>query len=118
MTLAGDGAPEALFCDNETNTQRLWGQPAPPYPKDGINDHVVSGAPTVEPRPHRDQGGPVVPAARWTPGATAEVRLRLGARARGVGKALGRRRCATGAAEADAFYAELAPGRDARRGAT
>src|SRR5205085_1117865 len=27
MTLAGEGSPELLFCDNETNTERLWGVP-------------------------------------------------------------------------------------------
>jgi hypothetical protein len=42
--------PAALFCDNETNVQRLFGAaPVTPYPKDGINDHVVGGAPTVNP---------------------------------------------------------------------
>jgi hypothetical protein len=31
-----------LFTENETNTQRLWGQPNPaPFVKDGINDYVV-----------------------------------------------------------------------------
>ena len=42
--------PTALFCENETNDQRLFGSaPLTPYPKDGINDHVVSGAATVNP---------------------------------------------------------------------
>ena len=47
LTLTGPTvAPEALFCDNETNTERLFGgtPTATPYPKDGINDHVVHGA--------------------------------------------------------------------------
>ena len=40
----GDGAPELLFTDNETNAERLFGAPtATPYVKDGINDHVVHG---------------------------------------------------------------------------
>ena len=48
LTRSGD--PEALFCENSTNLQRLYGAPnATPYPKDGINDFVVSGAPTVAP---------------------------------------------------------------------
>jgi hypothetical protein len=52
--LAGAGsdgaAPDRLFCENETNVARLFGAaPATPYPKDGINDHVVSGAATVNP---------------------------------------------------------------------
>ena len=42
-----------LFCENETNTKRLYGSTsATPYPKDGINDHVVNNAPTVN--PHHD----------------------------------------------------------------
>ncbi len=46
-----DGAsPVPLFCENETNTARLFGAaPVTPYPKDGINDHVISGAATVNP---------------------------------------------------------------------
>src|SRR6204780_1537592 len=52
--IAGPGPdgtqPTALFCENETNVARLYGAaPLTPYPKDGINDHVVGGAPTVNP---------------------------------------------------------------------
>jgi hypothetical protein len=48
--LVASGKPDALFCENETNVARLFGTPAAtPYPKDGINDHVVRGAPTVNP---------------------------------------------------------------------
>ena len=43
-------APSALFCENETNAVRLFGSPSTtPFPKDGINDRVVRGAPTVNP---------------------------------------------------------------------
>jgi hypothetical protein len=50
LTLTGDGEPTALCCDNETNTQRLYGVPGRSrYPKDGINDHIVHGADTVNP---------------------------------------------------------------------
>jgi hypothetical protein len=39
-----EGEPELLFCDNETNAQRLWGVTNPtPYVKDGINDRIVTG---------------------------------------------------------------------------
>jgi len=39
---------EALFCDNETNTQRLYNyNDGKAYHKDGINDHIVYGAQTV-----------------------------------------------------------------------
>ncbi len=54
--------PPLLFCENETNLQRIDGVPSvTPYPKDGINDHVVSGAPTVDPNGSRNEGGSVVP---------------------------------------------------------
>jgi len=39
-----DGEPELLFTENETNTQRLWGQPnASAYVKDGFHAYVISG---------------------------------------------------------------------------
>ena len=45
-----DAATVPLFCENETNHARLYGtEPITPYPKDGIGDHVVSGAATVNP---------------------------------------------------------------------
>ncbi|GIF49154.1 hypothetical protein DFJ67_7901 [Asanoa ferruginea] len=50
LVLEGDGSPVPLLCDNESNAKRLWGLPGGTrYPKDGINDHVVQGAPTVNP---------------------------------------------------------------------
>ena len=73
----GGAAPSLLFCENETNTARLFGaEPVTPYPKDGINDHVISGAATVNP----ERTG--TKCAFWyqvrvQPGATAELRLRL-----------------------------------------
>ncbi|HXP56594.1 MAG TPA: hypothetical protein VN847_16625, partial [Streptosporangiaceae bacterium] len=79
--IAGPGpdgtAPSLLFCENETNLARLYGAtPTTAYPKDGINDHVVSGAATVNP----EQRGTkcsfwyqlTVPA-----GGSAELRIRL-----------------------------------------
>jgi len=42
---------EQLFCENETNNKRLYNVPSEvDYVKDGINDHVVSGKPTVNPK--------------------------------------------------------------------
>jgi len=108
----GGAAPQVLFCENETNTARLFGtEPVTPYPKDGIGDHVIHGAATVSPR---RQG---TKCAFWyrlevPPGATAELRLRLRPEAKagapafgpGFGEAVAARR-----AEADEFYAELTP---------
>ena len=73
-----DGAdPELLFCENETNVEKLYGtDPLTPYPKDGVNDRVVHGAPTVNP------DGTGTKCAFWyrltvPAGQTVEVRLRL-----------------------------------------
>jgi len=42
--LLSDEAPELLFTENETNTERLWGQPnASPYVKDAFHRYVVEG---------------------------------------------------------------------------
>ena len=41
---SASGAKDLLFTDNETNIERLWGEPNPtPYVKDGINNYVVMG---------------------------------------------------------------------------
>ena len=75
---APDGTkPTLLFCENETNLERIDHVPSTtPYPKDGINDHVVGGAPTVNPK------GTGTKAAAWyrldvPAGGSAELRLRL-----------------------------------------
>ena len=39
-----DGAPELLFCENETNHRRLSGLDIAGCFKDGINDYIVHGA--------------------------------------------------------------------------
>ena len=114
-----DGSdPELLFCENETNTTRLYGSSAlTPYPKDGINDHIVHGAPTVNP----ERAG--TKCAFWyqatvPPGQTAELRLRLrpaatdGRGPTAASDALGDdfvQVMAERRAEADEFYAELTP---------
>jgi hypothetical protein len=39
-----DSAPDLLFTENETNSERIFGAPnASPYVKDGINNYVVHG---------------------------------------------------------------------------
>src|SRR5205814_9435815 len=48
--LSASGSPVPLFCENETNAERLWGLGgSTAYPKDGIGDHVLHGAGTVNP---------------------------------------------------------------------
>lgn len=42
---------EQLFCENETNNMRIYNAPNEvDYVKDGINDHVVNGKPSVNPK--------------------------------------------------------------------
>jgi hypothetical protein len=110
----GGTAPSLLFCENETNVQRLFGaEPNTPYPKDGINDHVLYGAATVNP------AGQGTKCAFWyqvtaAPGETAELRLRLRPQSRGPAPelALGsdfQRIVGERKGEADEFYAGLTP---------
>ncbi len=103
-------SPRLLFCENDTNLRRLFGSDgSPEYPKDGINDHVVAGAPSVNP----DQAG--TKCAAWyqltvRPGETQVVRARLRAPSSSpafgapFGAVLAQRRL-----EADEFYAEVIP---------
>jgi hypothetical protein len=115
-----DGAsPQLLFCENETNLARLYGSdPLTPYPKDGINDHVIHGAPTVNPESVGTK------CAFWyrvtaAPGEIAELRLRLRPTATGHGSRAPSNADPLGAefdqvmaerkVEADEFYAELTP---------
>ncbi|HEX4520204.1 MAG TPA: hypothetical protein VH063_11550 [Gaiellaceae bacterium] len=109
LELAAEGEPKLLFCENETNMERVFGsESATRAPKDGINDHVVSGAPTTG-------DGTGTKAAFWYelevgPGETESIRVRL----RPAGKTgdpwagfdeTSERRLA----EADEFYEELRP---------
>jgi hypothetical protein len=110
LEIVSDGSPAVLLCENETNDARVFGSAgSPPFPKDGINDHVVSGAATVG----SDSG---TKAAFWhkvdvAPGGTVKLRVRL----RPVSsfgtspwldfdKVLTHRK-----SEADEFYTELTP---------
>ncbi len=112
LVLSGEGDPVPLACDNQTNEARLTGGPTlSRYPKDGINDHVVSGADTVNP----DAVGTKA-ALHYTfsipPGESVQVRLRLSVLAGDVAgdpfadfePVMDARR-----READEFYQELIP---------
>jgi hypothetical protein len=105
-------SPQLLFCENDTNAARLYGTPArTPYPKDGINDHVVAGARTVNPARNGTK------MACWyrlavAPGATVELRLRLALDQSSGALDLGAgfdRTLADRAREADEYYATLGP---------
>ena len=89
---------------------RAW---RPPYPKDGIGNHVVRRSGDGQPGARRHQGGAALPPRSRRGRHGREIGLRLGARAPRpnalvVDAIRGRAR------EADAFYAGLAPRRRPR----
>jgi hypothetical protein len=109
-----ESAGAVLFTENETNAQKLFGQPnATPYVKDGINDYVVHGRrEAVNPK-----GVGTKCAAHYSlavpPGGSAVVRLRLTDRApTALGEPFGAAfedALAARAREADEFYAAMTP---------
>lgn len=118
--LACEGAPELLFTENESNAQRLWGQPnASPWVKDAFHRYLVEGeAAAVNPARSGTKA-----AARYRlevpSGGCSVVRLRLsaGAPAEPFGETF-EAVFAERQAEADEFYARIAPdslGEDERR---
>ncbi len=68
---------QALFCDNETNNAKIYrATNDTAYVKDGINDHVVQGKPTINPRKSGTKS------AIWNkdiiePGGTRIYRMRI-----------------------------------------
>ncbi|HSV67977.1 MAG TPA: glucosidase [Mycobacteriales bacterium] len=111
--LAADGDPPILVTGNDTNAVALFGAEcnAAPYTKDGINEHVLYGAATIDPT------GRGTKAAAWYrfdavgPGETVRVRVRLSA-ARPGWTTFGPEydevlRCR--AAEAEELYRDLLP---------
>jgi hypothetical protein len=112
--LACEGTPDLLFCENETNFERLFGtENAHPYPKDAINDCVVHG--------ERDATNPEecgTKSAAWyqltvPAGGETVIRLRLADRPfPDITDAFGPDFDQTFThriREADDFYADLAP---------
>lgn len=109
--------PKPLFCENATNAEAIWGEGAKQtadFPKDGINDHVVSGRPTVNPQLSGTK------AALWyevtlEAGQSAELRLRLWSPSDGDRVTIGWEGdqfdevLGTRMKEADDFFASVAP---------
>jgi hypothetical protein len=120
LVLTGDGSPQPLCCDNETNAERLWDKPGRSrYPKDGINDHVVDGADTVNPDQEGTKGALHYLLAA-APGERVEIRLRLTLAAPEIDDAPARhtapdlrdgfeRVVTARRAEADAYFADVVP---------
>jgi len=72
------GAPELLFTENDTNTQRLFNfTNESQYVKDGINEYVVHGNQQAVNPEHKGTKASANYKLRIAPGETASVRLRL-----------------------------------------
>jgi len=109
-TLQCDDAPELLFTENETNNQRLWGQPNhSQFVKDGFHEYVV----------HRNANA-VNPAKTGTKaaahylldvpaGGSKVVRLRLSAKASADAFAKFDQIFAQRLADANEFYDRITP---------
>ncbi|MBK5330422.1 MAG: hypothetical protein JJD93_00525 [Ilumatobacteraceae bacterium] len=107
MRLSGEGSPQLLFCDNESNSRRLWNIDGAEFPKDAINDHVVSGRDTT------NTARVGTKAALWyqvevAAGASTEITLRLHPETTTPTLSLAAVLAAR-LADADAFYASLVP---------
>jgi hypothetical protein len=103
--------PEVLFCENESNTERLYGNSCPRYRKDAINDYVVSCRPdAVNPAQIGTKA-----AAHYSrliaPGETVTIKLRLTDRQLGADVLDGEfdRVFSVRQIEADEFYSDVIP---------
>jgi len=106
---ACDADVPLLFCENETNGARLFGQAGADFPKDGINDAVVHGAASVNPEQRGTKAAAHV-TLTLAPGEARVVRVRLSAQR--LAQPFGDFDAVFAArgAEADAFYAEVQHG--------
>ena len=102
-----EGSSEIIFCDNETNVAKLYGQPVgPPHPKDAFHEYIVNGNHAAV-NPHSTG---TKAAAHFVVavdgGGEAVVRVRLHSTSNKPGKqfdeVMGKRR-----AEAGEFYGSL-----------
>ena len=109
-TLQCEGAAELLFTENETNANRLWGQPNPSrYVKDAFHRYVIAG--------ERDAVNPAnsgtKAAAHYvldaSAGGSKVVRLRLSARPATDGFTSFDEVFAARLADADEFYERITP---------
>lgn len=106
-----EGGPELLFCDNNTNCERLYGTPSQePFRKDGINNYLVEKELAAVNPARTGTKAAAHYVLTLAAGATQQVRLRLGPAGLAqpfadFAELLGQRQ-----AEADEFYAEIQHG--------
>jgi hypothetical protein len=110
FTLACDGAPELLFTENESNTEKLWGQPSPsPYVKDAFHRYVVGGERAAVNPEHSGTKAAAHYIIEVGAGGCEVVRLRLAAGSRAVDFRAFDETMAARLGDADEFYRRIAP---------
>ncbi len=108
---------ELLFCDNETNVQRLYGVKAAGYFKDAFHQYIVQGNRGAVNSERRGTKAAVHYVLNVPGGGTSQIRLRLSARRQAQPFADFAGVAAARVREADEFYAVLQqnqPNQDAR----
>jgi hypothetical protein len=112
--LYGRQGASLLFTDNESNAERLWGEPnAVPYVKDAFHRRVIDGA--VDAVNPAGSGSKFASWSRLTvaPGEGVQLELVLAGRAMTSPFARSAAIFAARQAEADEFYRDLLPAADA-----
>jgi len=106
--LYADGTAEFLFCDNETNVQRLYGSNGVQGTyKDAFHDYLIHGRrAALGPRPTGTKAA-AHSAVTVAAGSSVQVRLRLTSAATTAPFALFDQQLAQRQREADEFYADL-----------
>jgi hypothetical protein len=111
--LYGEGNPEMLFTENETNHQRLFGfTNESPFVKDSINDYVIHGKKNAVNPANSGTKAAAHYVKTVAPGETVTLRLRLTDAAPGGAKSLDGefdKLFAERRAEADEFYRTVIP---------
>jgi hypothetical protein len=114
-TLACDRSPKGqpptlLFCDNETNRQKLWKQPnRTAYTKDGIENFLIHGQTTAVNPERRGTKAAAHYRLEIAGGASASIRLRLRRKTKEKDFADFDAVVKARRADADAFYTALQP---------
>jgi len=115
LYLMPEGKPELLFCNNETNTKRLSNfDDGKRYYKDGINDHIVYGADTINPEKYGTKAAVNYDISVPANGSTT-LRLRLSPKGNNTFEGFDEL-FTTRQVEADEFYNNLQAGNNTDKG--
>jgi mannosylglycerate hydrolase MGH1-like protein len=109
-TLQCEGAAELLFTENESNANRLWGQPNPsPYVKDAFHRYVISGEKDAVNPAHTGTKAAAHYVLDVPAGGSKVVRLRLNAKSTAQVFSDFDQVFAARLADADEFYERITP---------